>query len=326
MNGAAVASWGKTSSDATTPNPPAAQPIHGGSAGSRVEGEEHQGRHRGHQVDVRCPGRPSPRCPPPTPKASGAPRPARARPTPRDTAMTTRASQIVDCGSPSLSTETTVRVIPSDGRDVRQPALPAWLGEAPHERPHLPSVWVTREGGVAGAGRKSVPGYRWPAPGRHPGPFPPGRRSSDAAGMTTLARRPAADPGRTVPDGAQRDHPGPHRRSPSTVGLVGVAADDPRLLVAAYAVYWVGDIADGWAARRLGQETRAGAVLDIVSDRAARPCCASVWSPTAVRGAARGGRSCCPSWCSTRCCPCRSCAGRCSAPTTSTPSTTRSGR
>jgi phosphatidylglycerophosphate synthase len=52
-----------------------------------------------------------------------------------------------------------------------------------------------------------------------------------------------------------------------TVGLVGVAADDPRLLVAAYAVYWVGDIADGWAARRLGQETRAGAVLDIVSDR-----------------------------------------------------------
>ena len=51
------------------------------------------------------------------------------------------------------------------------------------------------------------------------------------------------------------------------MGLVGVAAEDPRLLVAAYAVYWVGDIADGWTARRLGQETRAGAVLDIVSDR-----------------------------------------------------------
>ncbi len=51
------------------------------------------------------------------------------------------------------------------------------------------------------------------------------------------------------------------------IGLAGVAVDEPRLLVAAYAVYWVGDIADGWAARRLGQETRAGAVLDIVSDR-----------------------------------------------------------
>ena len=36
----------------------------------------------------------------------------------------------------------------------------------------------------------------------------------------------------------------------------------------AYVVYWIGDMADGWAARRLGQETRLGAVLDIVSDRA----------------------------------------------------------
>ena len=36
----------------------------------------------------------------------------------------------------------------------------------------------------------------------------------------------------------------------------------------AYAVYWLGDILDGWLARRLDQETRLGAVLDIVSDRA----------------------------------------------------------
>jgi phosphatidylglycerophosphate synthase len=52
------------------------------------------------------------------------------------------------------------------------------------------------------------------------------------------------------------------------LGLVGVASGDLAVLAVAYAVYWVGDILDGWAARRLGQETRLGAVLDIVSDRA----------------------------------------------------------
>ena len=72
---------------------------------------------------------------------------------------------------------------------------------------------------------------------------------------------------------------GPFRTVPNAVTLVrtvvavligGVAAvsGDLALLAAAYGVYWVGDIADGWFARRLGQETRAGAVLDIVSDRA----------------------------------------------------------
>ena len=52
------------------------------------------------------------------------------------------------------------------------------------------------------------------------------------------------------------------------LGLVGVASGDLAVLAIAYAVYWVGDILDGWTARRLGQETRLGAVLDIVSDRA----------------------------------------------------------
>lgn len=42
----------------------------------------------------------------------------------------------------------------------------------------------------------------------------------------------------------------------------------PWLLVLAYAVYWAGDVLDGFLARRLDQETRLGAVLDIVSDRA----------------------------------------------------------
>lgn len=40
------------------------------------------------------------------------------------------------------------------------------------------------------------------------------------------------------------------------------------LLVLAYAVYWVGDSLDGNLARWLHQETRIGAVFDIVSDRA----------------------------------------------------------
>ena len=51
-------------------------------------------------------------------------------------------------------------------------------------------------------------------------------------------------------------------------GLVAVAQHNLPLLAMAYVVYWIGDMADGWAARRLGQETRLGAVLDIVSDRA----------------------------------------------------------
>jgi CDP-diacylglycerol--glycerol-3-phosphate 3-phosphatidyltransferase len=39
------------------------------------------------------------------------------------------------------------------------------------------------------------------------------------------------------------------------------------LLFAAIAVYWVGDIADGIIARKLHQEMRSGAVLDIMADR-----------------------------------------------------------
>ncbi|MEU7575445.1 MULTISPECIES: CDP-alcohol phosphatidyltransferase family protein [unclassified Micromonospora] len=56
------------------------------------------------------------------------------------------------------------------------------------------------------------------------------------------------------------------------VGVAAVVAGSAVLLSVAYGIYWFGDVLDGWAARRLGQETRAGAVLDIVSDRA----CAAV--------------------------------------------------
>lgn len=52
------------------------------------------------------------------------------------------------------------------------------------------------------------------------------------------------------------------------LALVGLVDDRPLLLVVAYAVYWLGDIADGWLARRMSQESRLGAVLDIVCDRA----------------------------------------------------------
>ena len=52
------------------------------------------------------------------------------------------------------------------------------------------------------------------------------------------------------------------------LGALAVARADLGLLLVAYAVYWVGDVADGWLARRLDQETRVGAVFDIVGDRA----------------------------------------------------------
>ena len=40
------------------------------------------------------------------------------------------------------------------------------------------------------------------------------------------------------------------------------------LLALAYAVYWIGDVLDGQVARRTGTETRQGAVLDVICDRA----------------------------------------------------------
>ncbi|MCX5070318.1 CDP-alcohol phosphatidyltransferase family protein [Micromonospora lupini] len=56
-----------------------------------------------------------------------------------------------------------------------------------------------------------------------------------------------------------------------TVGIAALVAGSVAFMAVAYGIYWIGDMLDGWAARRLGQETRAGAVLDIVSDRACTP-------------------------------------------------------
>ena len=59
------------------------------------------------------------------------------------------------------------------------------------------------------------------------------------------------------------------------LAMTAVAQASATLLVAAYLVYWVGDIADGEVARRLGLETRIGAVFDIVADRANSLTCAA---------------------------------------------------
>lgn len=50
---------------------------------------------------------------------------------------------------------------------------------------------------------------------------------------------------------------------------------DWTFLIIAYGVYWIGDILDGLSARLLNQETRFGAVFDIVSDRACFALCAT---------------------------------------------------
>ncbi|MCF6378721.1 CDP-alcohol phosphatidyltransferase family protein [Nocardioides KLBMP 9356] len=58
-------------------------------------------------------------------------------------------------------------------------------------------------------------------------------------------------------------------RTIASVVLSAVAAHQQslELLVAALAVYWVGDMLDGFYARLRDCETRIGAVLDIMSDR-----------------------------------------------------------
>ncbi|MFS0884453.1 CDP-alcohol phosphatidyltransferase family protein [Aeromicrobium sp. 179-A 4D2 NHS] len=73
--------------------------------------------------------------------------------------------------------------------------------------------------------------------------------------------------------------PGPFLTYPNLITLIrGVAAaclavtalvvDDPvPWLIAGYLTYWLGDSLDGLVARLLGQETRAGAVFDICTDR-----------------------------------------------------------
>ena len=59
------------------------------------------------------------------------------------------------------------------------------------------------------------------------------------------------------------------------LAMAALAQSSAPLLVASYLVYWVGDMADGEVARRMGLETRVGAVFDIVADRANSLTCAA---------------------------------------------------
>lgn len=52
------------------------------------------------------------------------------------------------------------------------------------------------------------------------------------------------------------------------LGTVASTQHSLRLLAVAYAVYWFGDMLDGFVARRTHTETRQGAVLDVLCDRA----------------------------------------------------------
>jgi len=58
-------------------------------------------------------------------------------------------------------------------------------------------------------------------------------------------------------------------RLAGALGLFAVGWQDGRLRWALYGllVYWVGDLVDGWVARKLRQETLFGAQMDILADR-----------------------------------------------------------
>ncbi len=51
------------------------------------------------------------------------------------------------------------------------------------------------------------------------------------------------------------------------LGMAAVTGSSGLLLLLALAAYWIGDVADGWIARRRDEETLTGAVLDICADR-----------------------------------------------------------
>lgn len=63
----------------------------------------------------------------------------------------------------------------------------------------------------------------------------------------------------------------------TVLAVIAVSHDSLRVLIAAYLVYWLGDMLDGKVARTLHQETRIGAVFDIISDRTCTTLCAAAF-------------------------------------------------
>jgi len=63
------------------------------------------------------------------------------------------------------------------------------------------------------------------------------------------------------------------------LAIAAVATSRLDLLLVSLAVYWVGDVVDGQVARRLRQETRRGALLDVLTDRV---CSVAFWVPWAL--------------------------------------------
>jgi phosphatidylglycerophosphate synthase len=63
------------------------------------------------------------------------------------------------------------------------------------------------------------------------------------------------------------------------LAALAVTTSRDELLLASIAVYWGGDILDGLLARWLHQETRGGALFDVLADRA---CSVAFWVPWAM--------------------------------------------
>jgi phosphatidylserine synthase len=61
----------------------------------------------------------------------------------------------------------------------------------------------------------------------------------------------------------------------TVLAVAATSRHSTALLVAAYLSYWVGDMLDAASARLLRQETRVGAVFDILADRACASVCAA---------------------------------------------------
>lgn len=102
------------------------------------------------------------------------------------------------------------------------------------------------------------------SPATHPDGPDPGASGDDPVGLRPVPFAFFHDRMTTVPNAVTAV------RTAGAIVIAGVALawSAPWLLTIAYAVYWLGDMLDGLLARRLGQETRMGAVFDIISDRA----------------------------------------------------------